>query len=466
MKPVPRRRWRVWLVLALLFVLAMGGAATAAWLAIERLGRSPSEVLDYARLRLEGHPNLEAIALPMLLAAEQALRLPTIDERRQPPEIPRPGPNPVVSSRGAQPSPDGPGLVRVGPSRTFKRIGDAAREAPDGAVIEIDPGDYVADIAVFEQRSLTVRGLGDRVRVVAAGASAEGKALWVVRGGRVTIENIEFTGARVADGNGAGIRLESGTLAVRGCSFLGGETGILTANDAQAELDVENSQFGHTLRSARYTHALYVGTIARLRMAGNHFHHGDNGHLVKSRARVNRIEYNRLTDESGGRSSYEINLPNGGVADIVGNVIQQGMMTGNGIMISYGEEGLRWPENRLRVVHNTMINDLRWGGTFVHVVAGAVEVQVLNNLLIGPGRVIDDVPAQVAGNWRGGWEHLVRPAREDYRLNAVGQAALAGFALAPLPPDLQPKAEYRHPQARAPLAGPPAWPGALQSTQP
>lgn len=453
-------------MLALLLLFGAGAAVAAAWLALERLGRSPSEVLDYARLRLEGHPNLEAVALPLLLATEQALRLPTVDERRQPPEIPRPAPNPAVSSRGAQPSPDGPQVLRVGPSRLFKRVGDAAREAPDGAVIEVDPGDYVGDIAVFTQRTLTVRGLGDRVRQLAAGASAEGKALWVARGGRVTIENVEFVGARVADGNGAGIRLESGALTVRGCAFIGNETGILTANDARAELEVENSQFGHTLRSARYTHALYVGTIARLRLAGNHFHHGDRGHLVKSRARVNRIEYNRLTDESGGRSSYEIDLPNGGVADIVGNVVQQGMMTGNGIMISYGEEGLHWPENRLRVVHNTLVNDLRWGGTFVHVATGAAEVQVLNNLLIGPGRVVDSPTAQAAGNWRGGWEHLVRPAREDYRLNAAGQEALGGFALVPVPSEVQPKAEYRHPNGSAPLAGPPAWPGALQTTQP
>lgn len=453
------------MVLALT-LLALVAAAGAAHMAIERLGRSPSEVLDYVRLRLDGHPSLEAVALPLLDATENALGLPTAEERRQPPQLPRLAPNPVASSSGAQPSPDGPGLVRVGPGRSFQRIGDAAREAPEGATIEIDPGDYVADVAVFEQRALTIRGLGDRVRLVAAGAAAEGKAVWVVRGGRVTIENIEFAGARAGDGNGAGIRLESGSLLVRNCSFIGNETGILTSNDAAAELDVENSEFGHTQRSAKYTHALYVGSIARLRLAGSHFHHGDNGHLVKSRARVNRIEYNRLTDESGGRASYEIDLPNGGVADIVGNVIQQGPMTGNGVMISYGEEGLRWPENRLRVVHNTLVNDLRWGGTFVRTAPGAVDAQVLNNLLVGPGRVAEPAPAQLAGNWRGGWEHLVRPAREDYRLNGRGHEALAGHALAPLAPELQPRAEYRHPRGRAALPAPPAWPGALQLAAP
>jgi hypothetical protein len=253
-------------------------------------------------------------------------------------------------------------------------------------------------------------------------------------------------------------------LNVRGCTFTGNETGILTTNETSAELNVENSEFGHTLRSARYTHALYAGTIARLRLSGNHFHHGDNGHLVKSRARVNRIEYNRLTDASGGRTSYELNLPNGGVADVIGNVIQQGSMTGNGIMISYGEEGLSWPENRLHVVHNTLVNDLRWGGTFVRAQPGTAEVQVLNNLLVGPGLVTEGAPATVAGNWRGGWEHLVRPSREDYHLNDAGRQALASHVLAPLTPELLPRAEYRDRPGRSALPGPPAWPGALQTS--
>jgi hypothetical protein len=45
----------------------------------------------------------------------------------------------------------------------------------------------------------------------ADGLHAEGKALVVVRGGRrPRVENIEFRGARVPHGNGAGIRFERG----------------------------------------------------------------------------------------------------------------------------------------------------------------------------------------------------------------------------------------------------------------
>ena len=52
------------------------------------------------------------------------------------------------------------------------------------------------DVAVITQRRLTIRGGDPRPVVDAGGHHAEGKGIWVVRGGEVTIENIEFRGAR------------------------------------------------------------------------------------------------------------------------------------------------------------------------------------------------------------------------------------------------------------------------------
>lgn len=104
--------------------------------------------------------------------------------------------------------------LRVGPTRAIRTLGEAARRARDGEVIEIDAGEYRAPSAVWTQNDLLIRGLRDprgmapRVVLIADGASAEGKAIWVVRGGRVRIEDIEFRGARVASGNGAGDTLQ------------------------------------------------------------------------------------------------------------------------------------------------------------------------------------------------------------------------------------------------------------------
>jgi hypothetical protein len=47
---------------------------------------------------------------------------------------------------------------------------------------------------VWTQDKLIIRGAAERPVMLADGKSAEGKAIWVVRGGKVRIENVEFRG--------------------------------------------------------------------------------------------------------------------------------------------------------------------------------------------------------------------------------------------------------------------------------
>ena len=133
---------------------------------------------------------------------------------------------------------------KVGPQERITTITDAARLARDGEVIEIRPGDYRGQPAVWNQNELTIRGSGVRPVMLADGKIAEGKAIWVVRGNNVQIENVEFRGARAAAGNGAGIRFERGSLMVRRCAFFDNENGILTANLPEMTLEVVDSEFG------------------------------------------------------------------------------------------------------------------------------------------------------------------------------------------------------------------------------
>lgn len=438
-------------------VLLVALAAALAWWAYQRTGRTAGELIDYSKRRLEGHPNLEFVALPVLESVRGLLGEPDQLDRALPLSMPALPPNPATPGVASQ----DPGVLRVGPRRAITRIAVAAQMATDGAVIEIDAGDYVADVAVWERKTLTIRGIGDRVRLIAAGADAEGKGIWVVRGGRVTVENIDFVGAKVGDGNGAGIRLESGQLLLRRCRFFNNQTGVLTSNDERVTLDIEDSEFSYTARSDHFTHSLYVGAIGSFRVSGSYFHHGDNGHLLKSRARKNRIEYNRITDESGGRASYELELPNGGAAEVVGNVIQQSRSTSNSVIVSFGAEGYRWPVNELRFTHNTVVNDHPLGGTFVRVTPGAQLVELRNNLFAGRGTV--DVPAGLVdmGNQRADWSDFERPAREDYRLV---EAARARWRAAPSPDAaLVPTREYQHPAQTRALDSSPRYPGAMQS---
>ena len=246
----------------------------------------------------------------------------------------------------------------VGHGEKITTITEAARLAHDGEVIEIRSGEYRGQPATWTQNNLLIRGVGQRPVMLADGKSAEGKAIWVVRGGKVTIENIEFRGARVDSLNGAGIRFEKGNLTIRACAFFDNEMGLLTANSADLTLDVIDSEFGDAPRhQGNLHHLLYVGQIGKFVLRGSRFSNGYLGHLVKSRARENHILYNMLVDGAGGNASYELEFPNGGLAYVIGNAIGQSAGTDNPTIVAYGAEGRHWPDNALYMAHNTLVLD-------------------------------------------------------------------------------------------------------------
>lgn len=353
-------------------------------------------------------------------------------------------------------------LLRVGPERAVKTIATAAQLAVNGGIIEVDAGDYVGDVAVWTRDDLTLRAVGGRVRLIAGGTAAEGKAIWVVRAKNMSVEGFDFRGARVPSRNGAGIRLDRGSLRVRDCTFIDNEMGLLTNNDPDTVLEIENSEFAHNGRPDGHNHQLYAGAIARLSVTGSYFHHGATGHLLKSRAAVNHILYNRLSDEAGGSASYELEFPNGGQVYVIGNLIQQGPQTGNRHVIAFGAEGYKRSVNELYLVHNTLIDGLATGGVFVRRAAGAT-VRAVNNLLVGAGRL-----AATGGDYRNN-VHLdaadfAQATLEDYRWGP--DAPVAGGVVDPGHAhdlSLQPTHEYVHPRSTRVLAGPPRRPGAFQA---
>ncbi len=366
-----------------------------------------------------------------------------------------------------------PRIIRVGPQRAVTSVAWAARNARSGDTIEIDAAEYLNDVAAWPQSDLTIRAPHGRVRMISTGASAEGKAIWVIHGNRVTVENIEFSGARVPDRNGAGIRHEGGRLTVRNCLFEHNEMGLLTWNREDAELVVEASEFrdnavaGTRRPGDPVGHQIYVGSIARFTLRDSYVHHGAFGHLVKSRARENHLVNNRITDESTGRASYELEFPNGGAAYVVGNIIQQSALTENSQVVSFGAEGYRWPRNELFLVNNLLIDDLPHGGEFLKVYPGADRIVLRNNLLLGNARLLHDPSWETAANFIGQPSDLESVATGDYRLHAtsklVGKAEEPGVANGV---SLRPVREYDFPMHSRPMPKVPLSPGAVQSLAP
>ena len=352
--------------------------------------------------------------------------------------------------------------IEVGAQRTVKTLSEASQIARDGDTVEVDAGDYLRDVATWTQNDLTLQAVNGRARLIAQGAAAESKGIWVVRGGKVTVKGFDFIGATVPDQNGAGIRLEQGKLRVEDCRFLDNENGILTGGHDGSTLEILNSEFGRNGFGDGRSHNIYVGAIAQFKVTGSYFHHAKSGHLLKSRAAKNLIFYNRLTDEVGGTASYELEFPNGGLAYVVGNVIQQSSTTENPNIVSFGAEGYRTETNRLYLINNTLVDMRPHGGQFLRVKPGA-EIWAINNLLLGKGGLEVSGPGNYKNNYNVDLDEFVLAVREDFHLKPgsrlIGKAvtvdAVDGV-------DLRPTAEYMHPRSVRTIKGGALSPGAMQ----
>jgi hypothetical protein len=335
-------------------------------------------------------------------------------------------------------------VIRVGPMREIKVPSAAARVAGHGDVIEIDAGTYEGDAAVWKQNRLTIRGVGGRAHLRANGAHVEEKGIWVIKGANTTVENIEFSGATVRHRNGAGIRLEGPGLTVRYCYFHGNENGILTGANLHSDILIEYSEFAQNGFGDGYSHNIYVGTVRSFTLRYSYVHRAVVGHNVKSRALRNEIVYNRIMDEDDGRSSYAIDLPNGGLSYIIGNVLQQGPQTENDAIVAYGAEGLKNAIRELYFASNTVVNDRPVGGRFIFIEGTTKAVLVVNNLFSGSGEVLSG-SGDLVNNARVRKSIFVDATNFDYRLRAG--TALIGQAINPAETDgqpLRPSKEYVH----------------------
>ncbi len=346
-----------------------------------------------------------------------------------------------------------PGLqaatLHVGPGRKFAAPCAALKVAQDGDTILIDSGVYKGDVCAFWQNNLTVRGIGKtRPHIEADGKIAEDRGIWVFHGRNFTVENMEFSGAHIEPRyNGSGLGAKGTNWTVRNCYFHDNQDGILESNIRQSHILIEYSEFARNGAGDGQSHNLYIGTTASLIFRFNYSHDANVGHLLKTRAAVNYILYNRLSGENG-TDSYEINVPNGGTTYVIGNLVEQGPDSQNPAMLDYLSEGTTAANagHDLYVVNNTFVNDKPGSGPFIQIRSQDESPALIqNNIFYGPGKIINQPDAILKSNFAGN-PRFVDEKGFDYHLKpgspAIHAATDPGTSLEDY--SLRPVFEYRH----------------------
>ncbi len=292
-------------------------------------------------------------------------------------------------------------VISVGPGQTYATLAEAVAAAAPNDIIDVYGGSYVNQTAVINQ-PLTIQGVDGTPVFSATTDIGNGKGILVVNA-NLTVNNIEFMGAQVADENGAGIRLQSGNLVVQNSKFIDNQDGILATPNVNGlgTILVSGSLFegngDATGDQSGFTHAIYAGRVASLTVEDSNFQGTNVGHDIKSRAASTTVTGNTLDDGVTGTTSYAIDISNGGVATITGNRITQGVNTQNPSMIAYAAEGLVYSDNSLDVDGNVFDNYLPGGiGIFNHAgsVTANVSCNAFNNLptpTVGPADLSDNV---------------------------------------------------------------------------
>ena len=353
-------------------------------------------------------------------------------------------------------------VLQVGPGKQFATIAAAAAAANPGNVIEVDAaGTYTNDIVVFRDNGVVVRGVNGRAAVrgtaVIDFASGDdrrnGKGLFVAAANKLRFENLEISGARVRDQNGAAIRNEGRDLTICNSFMHDNENGFL--GGALGTLTIEYSIFDNNGFGDGQTHNVYVDEGSsvgdRLVFRHNYSHRARIGHNLKTRARENFVLYNRIMDETDGTASYAIDFSDGGLAYVIGNLLQQGPNTDNPDIIAFNAENTAAGRpQELYLVNNTFANDLG-RGAFLNVRSTTTTFRSINNLFVGSGTLYSGKQPDLTTNLQAAAAVLQNAAGFEYRLNAgvapinagSNPGSIAGVSLVP-------EFQYVHPARREP----------------
>ena len=214
-------------------------------------------------------------------------------------------------------------IWHVGATQTYTMPSQVSTLVNHGDTVNIDAGTYNSNVCAWNKNNLLLRCLNGMAHLKSNGLSYGDKAIWVIQGNNTRVEHIEFSLCTSTSANGAGIRQEGQNLIVRNCYFHDNENGILAGAITPCKITVEYTEFNLNGAGDGFSHNLYIGHIDTLLFRYNYSHHCKIGHELKSRANINYILYNSCSNEAIGTAIREVDIPNGGLSIVMGNIIHQ-----------------------------------------------------------------------------------------------------------------------------------------------
>ena len=239
--------------------------------------------------------------------------------------------------------------------RGFRTLDDALAAIGDRtATIVIAPGVYRQ--CAVQSRGVVTYKAAQPGTAIFEHETCEDKAGLVLRGRGSIVDGLVFRGYQVNDGNGEGIRSEAGDLTVLNSMFLDSEQGIGGGtNDVARRIVVDHSTFAGLgqCRTDNCSHSLYLITSGSVNVTNSRFERGTGGHYAKIRAAHIQVDGNSFDDSAGHKTSYLVDLPNGGTGTVRGNTFVQGRDKDNAYtVIAVAAEVRMYPTTGLAIDGN------------------------------------------------------------------------------------------------------------------
>ena len=255
------------------------------------------------------------------------------------------------------------------------------------ATILIAPGVY-RQCAVQQAGEITYKAVEAGTAVFEA-ETCEDKAGLVLRGRGSVVEGLVFRGYSVADGNGAGIRIETGDLTVTRSMFLDSQQGILGGNPSAQRITIDRTTFsglGQCDESVNCSHSLYLINQGEVTITRSRFERGTGGHYVKLRVPQVTIADNSFDDSAGAGTNYMIDLAEGSTGTIVRNTFVQGPNKENGsALIVVGAEARTYSSQGLVIDANVATLAPGAGGSPAFVADVSRQALRVGANRLGPG---------------------------------------------------------------------------------